>query len=223
MGRFKGMTLAQLSEEREMCNWRIHLARQEIQVLCASMEYRAEKAQQIIDSRRRERLEALDNYMIGLITETEYKRIVRQANEKLPNNSLYLRKLAELDVIVDSNMKDLNEIRWLMKKHGYDPRHRVSKYNPKERRGRPPLEHEMTPERRIIINRILRLMKEKEISKEQLAEISGFSRSNLSAYLTGNRNYSPKAMSKIAYALDIPLADLLSPVPLPEEERIRIP
>lgn len=61
----------------------------------------------------------------------------------------------------------------------------------------------------IFFTNILRLLDEKEMTKEQLAEMSGVSMSFISDLTNGKGNPSLRIMEQIADSLDVPLPELL--------------
>jgi transcriptional regulator with XRE-family HTH domain len=61
----------------------------------------------------------------------------------------------------------------------------------------------------IFFTNILRLLEEKDMTKEQLSEMSGVSMSFISDLTNGKGNPSLRIMERIADSLDVPLPELL--------------
>ena len=70
----------------------------------------------------------------------------------------------------------------------------------------------------IFFTNILRLLEERNMTKSELAELSGVSVSFLSDLTTGKANPSLRVMEAIAQALDVPLPFMLERTDLSEED-----
>ncbi len=62
----------------------------------------------------------------------------------------------------------------------------------------------------MLLEEIRHSRKEKGITQEQLAKISGLSRSSIINFETGRRDPRVRDLKKIAHALDVPVEQLLA-------------
>ena len=74
----------------------------------------------------------------------------------------------------------------------------------------------------IFFTNILRLLEERNMTKSELAELSGVSVSFLSDLTTGKANPSLRVMESIAAALDVPLPFMLERTDLSEEDLVTL-
>ena len=65
--------------------------------------------------------------------------------------------------------------------------------------------------RRLVVRNVLRIRKSKEMTQEQLAEISGFSQQYISGLEKGQRNPTVVTIYELSVALDVDYLELLKP------------
>lgn len=65
--------------------------------------------------------------------------------------------------------------------------------------------------RRLVGRNVLRIRKSKEMTQEQLAEISGFSQQYISGLEKGQRNPTVVTIYELSVALDVDYLELLKP------------
>ncbi|MGJ4927139.1 helix-turn-helix domain-containing protein [Bradyrhizobium sp. HKCCYLS2038] len=65
--------------------------------------------------------------------------------------------------------------------------------------------------RRLVGRNVLRIRKSKEMTQEQLAEISGFSQQYISGLEKGQRNPTVVTIYELSVALDVDYIELLKP------------
>ncbi|MGJ5041912.1 MULTISPECIES: helix-turn-helix transcriptional regulator [unclassified Bradyrhizobium] len=65
--------------------------------------------------------------------------------------------------------------------------------------------------RRLVGRNVLRIRKNKEMTQEKLAEISGFSQQYISGLEKGQRNPTVVTIYELSVALDVDYLDLLKP------------
>ncbi|MGJ4891197.1 helix-turn-helix domain-containing protein [Bradyrhizobium sp. HKCCYLRH3099] len=65
--------------------------------------------------------------------------------------------------------------------------------------------------RRLVGRNVLRIRKNKEMTQEKLAEISGFSQQYISGLEKGQRNPTVVTIYELSIALDVDYLDLLKP------------
>ncbi|MGJ5180801.1 helix-turn-helix domain-containing protein [Bradyrhizobium oligotrophicum] len=65
--------------------------------------------------------------------------------------------------------------------------------------------------RRLVGRNVLRIRKSKEMTQEQLAEISGFSQQYISGLEKGQRNPTVVTIYELSIALDVDYLELLKP------------